>query len=73
MRQDFLTYDFWQIEMVAGIAVVTINMPRYFKFLERKGFIISHSGGRGYKDGLFCLTDPNNAPLEHPKFSKTER
>ena len=45
---------------------------KYFMFLEGEGFIENTSGNRSYKEGLFCLSDPDNAPLEHPIPKKRE-
>ena len=48
-----------------------IHVKKYFIFLKREGFI-SPVSGRGYKEGLFRLSDPDNAPLEHPIPKKRE-
>ena len=46
------------------------HVHKYFMYLERKGIIENSSGGRGYKGGVYCLIDQDNAPLEHPKIPK---
>jgi Fic family protein len=38
---------------------------KYFMFLEKKGVIVNSSGERGYRDGVYSLIDPDNAPLDH--------
>ena len=44
-------------------------VERYFSFLKREG-LITHVSGSGYKNGLYCLTDPDTAPLERPITSR---
>ena len=46
------------------------HVHKYFMYLERKGIIENSSGGRSYQVGIYCLIDPDNAPLEHPKMPK---
>jgi len=40
---------------------------KYFKYLVNKGFI-SHVSGFGFKDRLYCLNNPDKAPLNHPVY-----
>jgi len=47
-------------------------VKRYFTFLKQKGFI-EHISGRGYKNGLYRLTYPIEAPLEHPIFNSNRK
>lgn len=37
----------------------------YLSFLKRDGFI-EHISGRGYRNGLYRLTNSTDAPLDHP-------
>jgi len=47
-------------------------VKRYLTFLKGRGFI-EHISGQGYKDGLYRLTDPKTAPLDHPIFNSNRR
>jgi len=58
-RQDILK--------LSGASYVYVKT--YFAWLKREGFI-THISGRGYKDALFRLTDPETAPLDRPITSK---
>jgi hypothetical protein len=44
-------------------------VKRYFTFLKRKGFI-AHVSGRGSKNGLYRLIEPEKVPIEHPVFNR---
>jgi hypothetical protein len=44
-------------------------VKRYFTFLKRKGFI-AHVSGRGSKNGLYRLIEPEKVPIEHPIFNR---
>ena len=42
------------------------HVEKYVYFLKRGGFI-AHVAGQGYEHALYCLIDPENAPLKHPE------
>lgn len=42
------------------------HVKKYFIILKRKNYI-ARVEGKGSKEGVYRLMDPDNAPLEHPK------
>jgi len=46
-------------------------VANYIKYLVSKGFI-SHVSGNGFKGKLYCLNDPDTAPLHHPIYRTRE-
>lgn len=61
---------FTQQEIVRLSGASKTHAHKYFMYLERSGIIENSSGGRSYREGIYCLIDPDNAPLEHPKVPK---
>jgi hypothetical protein len=59
------------IGRLSGASITHVH--KYFMKLEREGLIVNTSGKRGYKDGVFQLADPDDAPLKHPRSPKTQK
>ena len=45
-----------------------VHVKKYFIVLKREGFI-AHVSGEGYQEAVYCLVDPDNTPLDHPKLT----
>lgn len=67
IKEYFTRRDIVQLSGASDVYV-----KRYFTFLKRKAFI-EHISGRGYKGGLYCLTDSMKAPLDHPTFNSNRK
>lgn len=60
IKEYFTRQDIKRLSGASEVYVIN-----YFKYLLGKGFI-SHLSGSGFKERLYCLNDPEKAPLHHP-------